>query len=300
MTDNTPSGATTIGDAPFTHGVTERDDFTLHHVSGGGGEPLVLLHGGFQTWRCWRRLMPALAEDFRVVAVDLRGLGDSGAPAGPYDQRTLGGDVAAVLDSLGIERANVVGHDLGAAVATAFAVDFPQRALRLGFLEYLLCGFGFEEALAPRPDNHHLWFAALNMIPQVPEMLVAGHERAYLTYLLRDALSANPDAVAQVDLDEYVRCYAAEDGWRPLCEMFRATWDNADQNRANVATRLTMPALALGGEFSAGAYVAQSLSALADDVSGGTIAGAGHWLPEEKPDELLAELRAFLRRPLAS
>ncbi|MGL4178598.1 MAG: alpha/beta fold hydrolase [Dermatophilaceae bacterium] len=288
----------------LTHSTVDLEAARIHYVTAGPDgadrDPVVLLHGGFQTWRCWRTVIPVLAEHTRVVVPDLRGLGDSAVVDGPYDQRTLAGDIRGLLDRLAIDRAAVVGHDVGAAVATAFAVDHPDRTTRLGFLEYLLCGFGFEEALAPRPDGHHLWFAALNMVPAVPELLVAGHERAYLSLLMREALSATPAAVPEEDLDEYVRCYSRADGWRPLCEIFRATWTNAEQNRSSAAaSRLTMPVLAIGGEYSAGQYVGQSIGALADDVRSVVLPGAGHLLAEERPAELLAELLRFLDLPTA-
>ncbi|MGL4745594.1 MAG: alpha/beta fold hydrolase [Dermatophilaceae bacterium] len=288
----------------LTHDTVDLPDARIHYVTAGSHHvdrtPVVLLHGGFQTWRCWRGLVPALAEHTRVVVPDLRGLGDSAVVDGPYDQRTLAGDVRALLEHLAIDQVAVIGHDVGAAVATAFAVDHPGRTTRLGFLEYLLCGFGFEEALAPRPDGHHLWFAALNMVPAVPEMLVAGHEREYLSLLMREALSATPAAVPQEDLDEYIRCYSRVDGWRPLCEIFRATWTNAEQNRASASvSRLSMPVLAIGGEYSAGEYVGQSIGALADDVRSVVLPGAGHLLAEERPAELCAELLRFLDLPTA-
>jgi len=267
---------------------------SIFHVTAGEGDPLVLIHGGFQTWHCWRRVMLPLAESFRVVAVDLRGIGRSSRPDGPYDQSTLAGDVAAVMAQLGHDRYHVAGHDVGAAVATSLTAEHPDRVQRMAFLEYLLCGYGFEDALAPRPDNHHLWFAALNMVPAVPEMLIAGHEREYLTYLARTALTATPDAIDEEDLEDYIASYSSEGGWRPLCEIFRATWANADINRRYAGSaRISIPTLALGGEYSAGEYCAQSLQAVADDVTGGVIAGAAHWLPEEKPEEVVERLTVF-------
>jgi pimeloyl-ACP methyl ester carboxylesterase len=260
----------------FTSAQAQLDDVNLHYVTGGTGPVLVLLHGGFQTWRTWRQIMPTLAEHFTLVAPDLRGIGDSSHPQEGYDQRTL-------------------ANDLGSAVTVALAAEQPQRVLRFAFMEYLLCGFGFEEALVPRPDNRSLWFAALNMVPEVPEMLIRGHEREYLGYLMRKALTANPDAIAEEDFEEYVRCYAAPDGWRPLAELFRATWTNAEINRKYAERRLTMPALALGGEYSAGSYVGDSLKALADNVTTEVLPATGHWLPEERPQVVAQKLIDFFR-----
>jgi len=281
------------------HTVAIREEVSLHFVSAGSGPPLVLLHGGFQTWRCWRRVLPALSTHFHVLAVDLPGIGDSSHPAAGYDVETVARDMLALLDAQGIGSFFAAGHDLGAGVTVALAALAPERVQAFAFMEYLLCGFGFEQALTPRPDNHHLWFAALNMVPAVPEMLIRGHEREYLTYLMRQALTANPEAVAPEDLDDYVRCYAAPDGWRPLCELFRATWQNAELNRRYAQTPLTMPALALGGQYSAGSFVAESLRAVATNVQEDVAANTAHWLPEEQPDWTAQKLLAFFL-PLAA
>ncbi len=284
-------------DSELRSGYVDTDEASIFHIGRGGGTPVVLVHGGFQTWRCWRRVIPYLAERHAVVALDLRGVGRSTAPTSRFDQSTLAADVAAVMTRLGHERFHIVGHDLGAAVATSVAAEHPRRVTSLMFLEYLLCGFGFEEALVPRPDNHHLWFAALNMVPAIPEMLVAGHERDYLTYLARVALTADPEAIDQADLDDYVATYSEPDRWHALCEMFRATWANADLNRRIAeSSRIEAPALALGGEFSAAGYCADSLRAVADDVTPGVVSGAAHWLPEERPEELAELLIDFMAR----
>jgi pimeloyl-ACP methyl ester carboxylesterase len=279
----------------FTSAHAQLDEVNLHYVTGGTGPVLVLLHGGFQTWRAWRQIMPTLAEHFTIVAPDLRGIGDSSHPKEGYDQRTVAHDIGLLLDQLGHSEVFVAGHDLGSAITVALAAEQPQRVLRFAFMEYLLCGFGFEEALVPRPDNRSLWFAALNMVPEVPEMLVRGHEREYLGYLMRKALTANPDAIAEEDFEEYVRCYAAPDGWRPLAELFRATWTNAELNRKYAERRLTIPALAIGGEYSAGSYVGDSLKALADDVTSEVLPATGHWLLEEQPQMVAQKLIDFFR-----
>ncbi|MGL5809945.1 MAG: alpha/beta fold hydrolase [Nocardioides sp.] len=282
--------------ASWEDGRADTAGASIYHVSAGAGQPVLLIHGGFQTWRCWRRVMTTLSESYRTVAIDLRGIGRSSRPADGYDQTTLAADAAEVMAQLGHDRYHVVGHDLGAAVATSLAATHPDRVDRMAFMEYLLCGFGFEESLVPRPDNHHLWFAALNMVPEIPEMLISGHEREYLTHLARVALTANPQAIDQQDLDDYVTSYAEPDGWRPLCEMFRATWQNAEINRqiAN-SSRISAPALAIGGQYSAGTECGRSLMSIAREVTSTVIAGAGHWLPEEATDEVVNQLRSFFR-----
>ena len=119
----------------FTSRYVDTGEVQLHIVTGGDGPPLVLVHGWPESWFAWRRVMPALARRFSVVAVDQRGMGLSDKPAGGYDTRTLANDLAGLMDALGHERFAVVGHDTGFAVSYALAADHPGRVARAALLE---------------------------------------------------------------------------------------------------------------------------------------------------------------------
>src|SRR3954462_15294361 len=136
----TPEGPGSVSGAPhlpagftdtFTSRYVDAGELRLHAVIGGDGPPLLLVHGWPETWYAWRLLMPALARDFEVIAVDQRGMGLSDKPQSGYDTGTLAGDLVALMDALGHERFAVVGHDTGYFISYALAADHPDRDARL-------------------------------------------------------------------------------------------------------------------------------------------------------------------------
>jgi pimeloyl-ACP methyl ester carboxylesterase len=274
-------------DPRFAHHTTTANGVRLHYVRGGQGEPLVLLHGYTQTWYEWRKVLPALADRFDVIAPDLRGAGDSDRPAGGYDKRTMAEDIRALLDGLGIDRIRLVGHDIGLMVAYAFAAAYPDRVGQLVLLDAPLPGVGPWDALAPQ-----VWHFAFHAVSDLPEALTAGREREYLSWFWR-AYAYDPSAIGPADADEYVRAYAAPGGMRAGFDWFRAFPQDAADNLESARTPLPMPVLALGGAAGTGEVSLQSARAVATDVSGGVIDHCGHWIAEERPDELVARLLAF-------
>ena len=143
-THATPEGPGSVSGAPnlpagftdtFTSRYIDTGELRLHAVIGGEGPPLLLVHGWPETWYAWRLLMPALARDFKVIAVDQRGMGLSDKPAGGYDTGTQAGDLIALMDALGHERFAVVGHDTGFAISYALAADHPDRVERVALAE---------------------------------------------------------------------------------------------------------------------------------------------------------------------
>lgn len=151
-------------------------DISINYVIGGKGEPLLLLHGAFQTWREWKKIMPNLAESYQVIALDIRGLGDTSKPADGYDMRNVADDCYQLTQQLGISKLRIAGHDLGGGIAYAFAAAHPEMVQSFAFLDMLIPGFGFEEAWIPQPDGQFLWFAALNAVPGLVENLLVGRE----------------------------------------------------------------------------------------------------------------------------
>ena len=140
----TPEGPGSVTGAPnlpagftdtFTSRYVDTGELRLHAVIGGDGPPLLLVHGWPETWYAWRLLMPALARDFEVIAVDQRGIGLSDKPADGYDTGTLAGDLVGLMDALGHERFAVVGHDTGFAIGYALAADHPDRVDRVALAE---------------------------------------------------------------------------------------------------------------------------------------------------------------------
>jgi pimeloyl-ACP methyl ester carboxylesterase len=277
----------------FAHHTAKVNDVLLHYVIAGHGDPVVLLHGWPQTWYEWRKIIPALAERYTVIAPDMRGLGDSSKPAGGYDKRTVAHDIYQLVRQLGFERIFLVGHDWGGPVAYAYACAHPADVLKLVILDVPIPGAGLEHALTFRPRS--VWHVQFHYVRDLPEALVTGRERTYLSWFFRTAY--DPTAITEQNIDEYVRCYSAPGGLRAGFEYYRAIFTDVEHNLENAKTKLRMPVLALGGERGFGEMTIKSMQQLAEDVRGGVIERCGHWIPEERPGYLTEQLLAFFGTP---
>jgi len=280
-------------DKVFSHHTAQVNGITVHYVIGGRGDPVVLLHGWPQTWYEWRQVMPALAQRYTVIAPDMRGLVYSGKPTTGYDKRTVATDIYHLVCQLGFQRIFLVGHDMGGMVAYAYAAAYREHVRRLAILEILLPGFGFEEQLHVTRERR-IWHPAFHMAPDIPEALITGRERIYLSWFYKLAFSVyNPAAITEADINEYVRCYSAPGALRAGFEYYRSVFDDAEHNQESAKTKLKIPVLALGGERSLRDQPMRSMQAVAEDVRGGVVEHAGHWIPEERPDFLTEQLLTF-------
>lgn len=273
-------------------------DLRVHYLAVGQGEPVVLLHGWPQTSREWRHVMAGLSSRYRLIAPDLRGAGDSGKPQTGYDKQTMARDVTGLLDQLGIEKAHVVGHDFGATVGYAFASSFRERALSLAVLEMVLPGFGYEQVMQMTPQGG-LWHFSFHLTPDLPEMLIAGKEREYLTYFLQNFIY-DPSSISDEDIDAYVRAYSAPGALRATLQYYRTIFEDAEQNRIAAQQKLTIPVLALGGALSLGEMTKVFVGDIAEVVDGGSVARCGHWMPEERPDHLIEVLPVHFAKASAA
>jgi pimeloyl-ACP methyl ester carboxylesterase len=299
----TPEGPGSVPGAPqlpdgfadtFTSRYVDAGEVRLHAVIGGDGPPLLLVHGWPQTWYAWRMLMPTLARDFQVIAVDQRGIGLSDRPEEGYDTGTLAGDLVALMDALGHQRFALYGTDTGMAIAYAVAADHPDRVERLVVSEAPLPGVTpSPPLLLPPPLNARLWHLAFNQLPaEVNEGLVRGREDIFFGAEL-DA-SAGTKKLPEDAVRYYIDTLAADpDALRGSFELYRAFPTTAAQNQQRKTRRLTMPVLAIGGAESTGAMAADTMRLVADDVQGAVV-NSGHWVAEQAPEELLAALTEFL------
>jgi pimeloyl-ACP methyl ester carboxylesterase len=265
----------------------------LHAVIGGEGPPLLLVHGWPENWYAWRRVMPALARDFEVIAVDQRGIGRSDKPAGGYDTGSLAGDLVALMDALGHERFAVVGHDTGHFISYALAADHPNRVERVALLEVPgpPGAIPSPPLFLPEPINNKVWHIPFNRVDKVPEQMIRGREDIYFGYEF--AIQAGKKLPREV-VRYYVRLVSDPKSLRGSLAFYRA-WDaTVAQNAQRSSRPLTMPVLAIGGAASWGELVGNDMKLLATDVQSVVIPGTGHWLAEESPRRLLAALTPFL------
>jgi pimeloyl-ACP methyl ester carboxylesterase len=279
----------------FTSRFVDIGDLRLHAVIGGAGPPLLLIHGWPQTWYAWRMLMPTLADDFEVIAIDQRGIGLSDKPRDGYDVGTLASDLAALMDMLGHEQFAVYGTDTGMPIAHALAADYPARIERLVVSEAFLPGITPSPPLFVPPTlNPRLWHLMFNQLAaEVNEALVRGREEIFFGAEL--AASAGTTKLPADAVEYYVDTLAADpEALRGSFEFYRALPASAAQNEERKNRRLAMPVLAMGGEESGGENAANAMKVVADDVQGIVLPGSGHWVAEQAPEALLTALTEFL------
>jgi haloacetate dehalogenase len=276
----------------------------IHGAVGGDGPPLLLLHGHPQTHATWRDIAPALAREHTVIATDLRGYGDSSKPASDpkhraYSKRATAADQVAVMAAFGHDSFDLVGHDRGARVAHRMAVDHPDVVRRLAVLDIAPTATMYARTDKAFATAYFWWFFFIQPAP-LPETLIAGSIEEFL----RDHLSgqSKTPGVPSAELAaEYLRCYRIPGAVHAMCEDYRAAAGidlEFDEQDRLAGRRLTQPLLALWGALGT---VGKTYDVLATwrEVSDATVSGAGlpsgHLLQEECPDEVIAQLSAFLR-----
>ncbi|APR79206.1 putative hydrolase [Minicystis rosea] len=284
---------TTASDLALDVRRVEANGIHLNVATAGDGPTIVLLHGWPHTWEVWRPVLPALAATQHVVAPDLRGLGRSDKPEDGYDVHTLADDVAGLLDALGVQRAAVVGIDLGAPVAFMTALRHPARVERLVVMESLLGRLpGAEGFLSNGPP----WWFGFHAVPGFPETILAGRASAYIDWFLR-AGTYERAGLPQHLRDAFVAAY--EDPATLHCgfQHYRALPMNAALIADAVADRrIEVPVLALGGNV-VGDALHRQLAPISDDLRGAVLPRCGHIVPVDAPEALLAQLGSFLQAP---
>jgi pimeloyl-ACP methyl ester carboxylesterase len=263
---------------------------TLSVRVGGSGPAVVLLHGYGETGDMWAPLAAALARDHTVIVPDLRGMGLSEHPAGGYDKKTQGADLAGVLDALHVTTIDLVTHDIGNMVGYALAAQHPQRVTRFVLIDAPLPGIGPWDEILKNPLLWHFRFGGPDM-----ERLVAGRERIYLDRFWNE-FSAMPSRFTEASREHYAQLYALPGAMHAGFAQFAAFDQDALDNKAFLAAngKLAMPVLAVGGEKSFGPMMATVMRSAASDVSEGIIPDSGHWIMEENPTATITMVRTFL------
>jgi haloacetate dehalogenase len=278
----------------FSLSMIDTGDAVIRVRHGGDGPPVLLLHGHPQTHVMWHAVAPRLAQDFTVVAPDLRGYGESSKPATtpdhmPYSKRVMAQDQVAVMRQLGFEHFFVAGHDRGGRCAYRMALDHPERVGKLAVLDIIPTGEAFRRANMAFGLGFWHWFFLAQPFP-LPEELIGCDPDSYYFRTGRDIF--HPEALA-----DYLRCCHDPATIHAMCEDYRAgatidyQLDEADRG----AKRIECPVLVLWskqGELEAWYDVLAIWRDWANNVSGQAI-DAGHYLAEEAPDQTFAALHTF-------
>ncbi|MEI7969868.1 MAG: alpha/beta hydrolase [Betaproteobacteria bacterium] len=274
----------------LVHHHADLADVRLHYVTGGAGPAIVFLHGWPQTWYMWRHLLPVLATRYRVVAPDLRGLGDSSRPAAGYDKKTVAADIWQLMhDVLGEQQFFVAAHDWGGPVAFSLAAQHRNAVRAMAIFDVPVPGDGTPVFY----DNR--WHHGFHWELDLPEALVAGREHVYLGHFYRN-WGARPDAISEADQAEYLRTYRQPGALRAGFNLYRAMRQDVADNEAFLsAGKLAMPIWCYGGGSARGRGLRalESWQRVATDVRGGVVEGCGHWIPEERPEWSAQQLLEF-------
>ncbi|MFC0431815.1 alpha/beta fold hydrolase [Kutzneria buriramensis] len=278
----------------FVEKTIQVNGITVNYAIGGGGPAVVLLHGYPETWYSWRKVMPALAERYTVIAPDLRGSGGSDAPESGYDKATLAEDVHQLLVALGLdEQVNVVGHDIGTMVAYAYAAAHRSSTRRLALLEAPLVDELAYELPAWTRNGPGLWnFGFFTLDNGLPEKIVVGREDIWIEGFI-GWMELVKGGVDEQALAEYAQSLRRPGYLRASYEYFTTFPRDVQDTIRNRGTALTMPVLAIGAEGALGEIVPDQARKYAHDVTGAVIPG-GHWIPEEAPEILLEHMLPFL------
>jgi pimeloyl-ACP methyl ester carboxylesterase len=261
----------------------------IHYMTAGQGPALILLHGYAETSLMWKPIIPALAKRFTVIAPDLPGIGDSDIPSSGLDMKSAAVSIHNLIESLGVKKAEVVGHDIGLMVAYAYAAQFPSEVTKLVLMDAFLPGVPGWEAVY---NNPHIWHFRFN--GPTPEALVQGRERTYFDYFWDDFAADKTHSIPEEARQAYAAAYARPGrmhaGWAYFVSFLQAAKDFSELSQ----TKLTMPVLSIGGDKANGAALGQQVRLVASDTTIIVLKDTGHWLMEERPKETTEALMKFL------
>jgi pimeloyl-ACP methyl ester carboxylesterase len=276
-----------------THHTATLNGDELHYVTAGTeGTPILLVHGFPESWWAFRKLIPLLAGEHRVIAVDLPGFGDSGHEPGDYTSSFAAQSLRQLVEYLELGPVHLTGQDIGGVSTFRLAAGHPELIRSYAAIETGLPGFGLE--MLADVTHGGAWHIGVLAAPGIPEMLLAGRERDFLAGYAYPAISATEGAISEQDIDEFTRVYSRPDGFRGAAGLYRSMLKEGEEIKQIVAQQqLTMPVLAVGagtGQFTYG-----TMAQVAQNVTEAKLDGIGHLAAIEDPETLAQTLLDFYR-----
>ncbi|PZF66979.1 alpha/beta hydrolase [Curtobacterium sp. MCPF17_047] len=295
MTTSTPTSSPDA--TSFADEYRHVDGIRLHALVGGNpaGKTVVLLAGFPQDARAWLRTAAYLAQHYRLVIPEIPGQGRSDRPADGYDTQTMATRVHGLLHQLGVSRYALVAHDVGAWTAFPYALLHGDEIECLALLDAGIPGITLPESVPLDPERAwKTWHFAFHQVPDLPEVLLQGHERDYIAWFLRNK-THHPDTFSDAEIDAYADSFAAAGGVRAGLAYYREAARSAEQNRALLETRrFTMPVVGVSAQFGSIADMAAPVRPYADDARNVVVPDSGHFIPDEQPELLADALREFI------
>jgi pimeloyl-ACP methyl ester carboxylesterase len=276
-----------------THHTATLNGDDLHYVIAGTyGTPVLLVHGFPETWWAFHKLIPLLASEHRVIAVDLPGFGDSGHERDDYTSSFAAESLRQVIEHLDLGPVHLTGQDIGGISTFRLATGHPELIRSYAAIETGLPGFGLE--MLADVTHGGTWHIGVLAAPGIPEMLLTGRERDFLAGYAYPAMSATEGAISEQDIDEFTRAYSRPDGFRGATGLYRSMLKEGEEIKQIVAQQqLTMPVLAVGagtGQFTYG-----TMAQVAQNVTQANLDGIGHLAAIEHPEALAQTLLGFYR-----
>lgn len=287
----TAFGTASAADAHgFVDKTVQVNGTSIHYQIGGKGSPVVLLHGYAQTGHMWKPILADLAKTHTVIVPDLRGAGASARPDSGYDKKNMAKDIHELVTGVTTEPAAVVGHDIGLMVAYAYAAQYPSDTSKIVLMDAFLPGVGDWKNVWLLRDLWHFHFHGETAIA-----LVNGRERIYFEHFWNDFAADKTKSVKEADRQLYTKSYAQPNGMRAGFQYFKSFEQDAQDFAQFAQTKLTQPMLVLTGEKASGTFLIDQAKLVANEVDGKVIAGSGHWLIDEKPEQVIPALLDFLK-----
>jgi pimeloyl-ACP methyl ester carboxylesterase len=277
----------------FTNRYIEVNGTMLHVVEGGEGAPLLLLPGWPQTWWAYHKIMPALAPHFKVIAVDIRGMGNSAKPESGYDKKNMALDIYELIKYYGFDQVSIAGHDISSTIVHSLAAQFPQVIKKAVFIDTPPIDENIHRLpmLPPFGSFGHIypWWLSFNQVHELPERLLEGRSSVLLDYLF-DNLTADIASISPVDRLIYSTYYDQAESIRSANKWYQAFPQDVVDSKSY--GKLTMPVLGIASQENP--MLDQALPMLAHHHTVSRISGSGHFIMEEKPTEMVEALIDFL------
>ena len=269
----------------FGHTYTAVDGVTLHALEGGQGPVLLLLGGWPQTCYVWRLLLEALSQNFRVIALDMRGQGDSDIPAGPYDCGTVAREIVNYLNYKNITSFYLVGHDVGAWVAFTVLKLFPQSVLGAGLIDAAIPGLVSHDFFSVVTATK-VWQFYFHKVPDLADSLVTGKEKEYLSWYFTNKSKCKENLGPDV-IDYYAQYYSQPGAMKAGFLWYASLEQTIAVNTLEPGTRFSQPIFAMGGEFATKSLIYNGLQPYCDNLFSYLIEQCGHYIPEEAPEKII-------------
>ena len=276
-----------------THHRTTLNGRGVHYVTAGtDGHPILLVHGFPESWWAFHKLIPLIAPEHRVIAVDLPGFGDSGHEPGDYTSSFAAESLRQLVEYLELGAVHLTGQDIGGVSTFRLAAGHPELVRSYAAIETGLPGFGLE--MLADVTHGGAWHIGVLAAPGIPEMLLTGRERDFLAGYAYPAMSATEGAISEQDIDEFIRVYSCPNGFGGATGLYRSMLKEGEEIKQIVAQQqLTMPVLAVGA--GTGQFTYDTMAQVAQNVTEAKLDGIGHLAAIEDPETLAQTLLGFYR-----